>query len=35
MNPLGHGIEWSDMVVDLTLSSKQRSLVIDVTFFRI
>ena len=30
MNPLAHGIGWSEMVVDLTLSSKQRSLVIDV-----
>ncbi len=30
MNLLAHGIGWSEMVVDLTLSSKQRSLVIDV-----
>ena len=30
INPLVHGIEWSEMVVDLTLSSKQRSLVIHV-----
>jgi len=30
MNPLAHGIGWSEMVVDLTLRSKQRSLVIDV-----
>jgi len=27
MNLLTHGIGWSEMVVDLTLSSKQRSIV--------
>jgi len=30
MNPLAHGIGWNEMVVDLTLSFKQRFLVIDV-----
>ena len=30
MNPLTHGIVWNEMVVDLTLSSKKRFLVIDV-----
>jgi len=29
MNSLAHGIGWSKMVVDLTLSSNHRSLVID------
>jgi len=30
MNPLADGIGWSEMMVTLTISSKQRSLVIDV-----
>ena len=30
LNPLAHGIGWSEMVVDFTFGSKQRSLVIDV-----